>query len=234
MKLHRRIFGLAVLSATVGFFNIGGCSASNNSSSDNGPASTIVISPQPASLAVNSNTTFTATTTYATGVSWSLSGTNAGTLSSTTGYTVNYTAPSTPPVYAVGSTVPQGTVQLSGDTTAEYACGEAFQTISFVITAPSITAGIAPTSASITLGGTVDFTAYAVGSVSNGVTVQVNGVTGGSASVGTVGLYPQYNNDQQYQYTAPASMPMTGNKVTITVTSVADPTKSASAVITLQ
>ena len=37
-----------------------------------------------------------------------------------------------------------------------------------------------------------------------------------------------------YLYTAPATMPMSGNTVTITVISQADPSKTASSTITLQ
>jgi hypothetical protein len=36
-----------------------------------------------------------------------------------------------------------------------------------------------------------------------------------------------------YLYTAPAAMPMTGNTVTITVISQADPTKTQTAIVTL-
>ena len=75
---------------------------------------------------------------------------------------------------------------------------------------------------------TQQFIGYAVGNVNNTLIWQVNGVTGGS----TV-----HHRDHQLQpalYVAPATMPMSGNTVTITIISQADPTKTASVVITLQ
>jgi len=92
-------------------------------------------------------------------------------------------------------------------------------------TAPSVTAEISPTTASVPLNGTLQFSGYAVGSVDNAVVWQVNGVAGGSTTAGTItttGLY-----------IAPATLPMTGNSVTILLVSHADPTKSASAVVSL-
>ncbi|HXN21190.1 MAG TPA: hypothetical protein VOA41_00435 [Candidatus Dormibacteraeota bacterium] len=89
---------------------------------------------------------------------------------------------------------------------------------------PPTTVTIAPTSASVALGQSVQFTATVVGATSPAVTWQVNSVTGGNSSVGTTsgnGLY-----------TAPAQLP---NPATVTVTAVssADPTKRASASVTI-
>jgi hypothetical protein len=226
----RSIVGAGTLTLTVALFNLGGCSASNTSSTSNGPASTLNIQPTPLSVPVNGTVAFSSNATNATAVMWT---TNSGSLSASTGFSTTYTAPSAPPVYPVGSAYAQGQVFVSASTTATNACGDTDQAIYFTITAPSITAGISPTAASVALGTTLNMTAYAVGSVSNGVIVQVQGVTGGSAAYGTIALYPTYSTTQQYQYTAPAAMPMSGQTVTITVTSIADPTKSASAIITL-
>ena len=82
------------------------------------------------------------------------------------------------------------------------------------------------------LGKTLSVWAYAVGSTNNAIAMQVNGTTGGSAGYGTIapvtnGVYGEYT------YTAPATVPMTGNTVTVTVTSIADPTKSSSMTIAL-
>jgi hypothetical protein len=79
--------------------------------------------------------------------------------------------------------------------------------------------------ASVHVVGTQQFTGYAVGSVNNALTWQVNGASGGGTATGTIttaGLD-----------TAPAVLPMTGNTVTITAVSQADTTKSASSVVTL-
>jgi hypothetical protein len=104
----------------------------------------------------------------------------------------------------------------------------------FAITAPSVTTGFyTPSSTSVALGtGTLVVTAYAVGSINNALTLQVNGITGGSSSVGTIvavvgGFYGEYT------YTAPATMPMTGSTITLTAISQADPTKSSNLTLTL-
>jgi hypothetical protein len=89
----------------------------------------------------------------------------------------------------------------------------------------------------VPLGSTVQFYAYSVGDINKQVTFQVNGITGGTAQTGTITNFGHYLPDGSYQYwglyTAPASMPMSGNTVTITVVSQADPGKSSSAIVTL-
>jgi len=112
-------------------------------------------------------------------------------------------------------------------------------TVTFAITAPEVATGIAPATATIALGTTEEFYGYAVGNVNNGITWQVNGVAGGSAATGTIvntGYQPTGGGDFVWPgtYTAPATMPMSGNTVTVTAVSQADSTKFSSAVVTLQ
>src|ERR1700739_4985889 len=83
---------------------------------------------------------------------------------------------------------------------------------------------IAPLSATVAVGGTQQFTATVQNSSNTAVTWQVNGVTGGNATVGIIsgsGLY-----------TGPVAVP---NSATVTVPAVsqADSTKSASASVTI-
>ncbi len=80
---------------------------------------------------------------------------------------------------------------------------------------------ISPTSATVAAGGTQQFTATVQNTSNTAVTWQVNGVTGGNATVGTI--------SSSGLYTAPAS-PAT---VTVTAVSQADTTKSASAQVTI-
>src|SRR3989440_169308 len=80
---------------------------------------------------------------------------------------------------------------------------------------------IAPMSATVAARGTQQFTATVQNTSNTAVTWQVNGVTGGNATVGTI--------SSSGLYTAPAS-PAT---VTVTAVSQADTTKSASAQITI-
>ena len=92
------------------------------------------------------------------------------------------------------------------------------------VTAPPVTIKMDPTSASVGLGLTKQFTATVTGAVDTSVNWAVNGVAGGNTTVGTIstgGLY-----------TAPASMPSPAT-VTVKATSVASSTSSAQATVTL-
>jgi hypothetical protein len=159
--------------------------------------------------------------------------TDVGSLSATSGNTVTYTAPATAPVYvsAGNNSYEQGFVGITVSASAPVGNGVAGTLIQIpiAITAPSVTAGISPLTASVALNGTQQFNGYAVGNTNNGVTWQVNGVTGGSMATGTVTT----SSTAGGLYTAPAAMPMTGSTVTVTAISQADGTKSASAVVTL-
>ena len=199
----------------------------------------VTVTPQIASVPVNGTVTFTSSTSNAPNdPEWTLLGglgtASLGSLSGACGSTCVYTAPASPPIYpaSLSSSEASGTVTL-------WACSPggglfgvcAVQT--FTITAPTVTTGIIPLTAAVPLSGTAQFTAYAVGNINNAITVQVNGVTGGSTSTGTI-VPTAILGPGAYLYTAPATMPMSGNTVTVTVISQADPTKTASSVITLQ
>jgi hypothetical protein len=166
-------------------------------------------------------------------VSWVIVGTgdttaNLGSPIDAQGTTYTYTAPPTPPIYQTGTADP-GSVTLRAIAD--------FNTIvqfNVAITASSITTGFFTTaSTTVALSKTLGIWAYVVGSTNNASTMQVNGTTGGSATYGTITPLPQAVFNGEYIYTAPATMPMTGNTVSITVISQADPTKSSSITITL-
>jgi hypothetical protein len=84
----------------------------------------------------------------------------------------------------------------------------------------AITVMISPTSVTVAVGGTQQFTATLQNTSNTAVTWQVNGVTGGNATVGTV--------SSSGVYTAPGVAPSPAT-VTVTTISQADTTKSASA-----
>ena len=237
--LARVAFSLATFPFISSLFGCGGGPSLGNLFSL--PTYTVSVSPQPASIPVGNSVTFTATTNApSNNVSWVLVGTNgtstipptdAGSPTAQSGGTTfAYTAPATPPLYGPyggGPLLPAGTVDLrtiAGATSVE---------TRFTITAPSITTGFyTPSSTSVALGGTLNISAYAVGSANNAITLQVNGITGGGTSVGTIAA-PANSYYGSYLYTAPTAMPMTGNTITITVISQADPTKSSNLVLTL-
>jgi hypothetical protein len=206
-------------------------------STANVPSATLSVSPQTLSIPASSTQIFTATTTNSGSapVTWTLitpgAAGSTGSLSATTGNTITYTAPSVPPVYSGSpSNIIQGDVQI-GVGVAPSGVLPAFTTLQFVITAPTVSVGLAPATASVALAGTQQFYGYSTGSTTQGITWQVNGVTGGSTSSGTITQNPTYPYGGLY--TAPAIMPMTGPTVTITLISQADPTKTTNAVITL-
>src|SRR6202007_1461375 len=89
---------------------------------------------------------------------------------------------------------------------------------------PVVSVTISPTSATVATGGTQQFTATVQNASNAAVTWQVNGVAGGNATVGTI--------SSSGLYTAPAAVPSPA-AVTVKAVSQADPTKSASAQVTI-
>jgi hypothetical protein len=235
MKIRRIAIALLQLSSVFYLTNCMGHSSSASNGNDPALPATITISPQPVSIAAGATVTFTAYTTNASGYTpiWALNveDGSAGTLSTVGGTTVTYTAPPTPPIYT-SSFTPQGTVTLTVSVENVEGCDDAEAHASFVITSPTITVGVSPLTASVAVGQTPDamqlFTGYAVGNVNGALTWQVNGVTGGSTAYGTITA-----TGSNPVYTPPMALPMTGNTVTITAISQADPSKTASATVTL-
>jgi hypothetical protein len=191
------------------------------------PNYTLTVSPQPASVAAGGTVTFTATTNSPT-ITWGLVNiagtatippTNAGSpTSQSSGTTFVYTAPITPPIYGTN-------IQTAGTVDVRALAGLTDVDTTFTITAPTITTGFyPPVSTSVALGSTLIVNAYAVGAVNNAITLQANGTTGGSSSVGTI-LAPAGALYGEYIYTAPATMPVTGSAITLTAISQADPTQ---------
>jgi hypothetical protein len=195
------------------------------------PSYTITVSPQPASIPVNGQVTFTATTNPPGGQAFlgivdQGNGVNVGSFTSQTGGSFTYTAPPTPPA-SYGAGVNPGSVAVRAT------LGGSITEFNVVITAPSITTGFFPTSGTVALGKTLGISAYAIGSMNGAITMQVNGATGGSATYGTITPLPNVVYFGEYTYTAPSTMPMTSHTVTVTVISQADPTQSSSMTITL-
>ena len=93
------------------------------------------------------------------------------------------------------------------------------------ITAPSVVIGVCPASASVTTGGgSQTFTASLANTSNTGVTWEVNGMAGGSATAGTISISGVYS--------PPASVPSPAT-VTITAVSAVDSTVSADAQVTI-
>lgn len=219
--MNYRSYVLALISSST--LLLANCGSRPYTSAD----ATIAISPQISSLAINTSQTFTATVT---GASPSLVSWGGGVIA--LGPTVTYTAPATPPIYPDGpgtNDTPwsdQGTVTIVANLPAPN-WGEFISTLRFAIIGPT-SVGMTPATTSVQLGKLVYLYPYCVGWANNGINWTVNGVANGNATLGTMTVSPDFA-----YYTAPATMPMTSNTVTVTAACQADATKTASTIITL-
>jgi hypothetical protein len=241
MSLSSTFLRHAVLASSIGLLSCGG----------NGVFSSplylsVSITPRIVSIPVNQSITFTGAVSNNLSLpEWSLldatdTGSNAiaGTLTAVpgSGTTVLYTAPPTPPIYA-SAPITQGTVTIQATTVPPPGSSLIPQpdAVTFFITASTVSVSLAPAAITVPLGTSVQFNGYEVGSANNALTWQVDGLTGGLISAGNPGPYGIVTTGSTGgYYTAPTAMPMSGNKVTVSVTSQADNTKSQTATVTLQ
>jgi parallel beta-helix repeat protein len=179
----------------------------------------VTLSPSSATLVPGGTTALTATVTGSsnTAVAWTVDGAAGGSAAvgtvSGSGDNVTYTAPSAGGTHVVKAT------------SAADATKSASTTITVQAPAPvSVSVSLAPGSASLNPGASANFTATVSGSSNTGVAWTVDGVAGGSASVGTVS-----GSGDSVTYTAPAA----AGSHTLKATSAADGTKSASASISV-
>src|SRR5208337_4303623 len=136
------------------------------------------------------------------------SGSTCGTLTNVGTFSVTYVAPSTVPSPA--------TVTL---TAYSKASNTSSSSVNIVVTSGSLNVWISPTGATVSTNQGQQFDAIVSGNSNTAVTWEVNGVTGGNSTVGTIltsGLY-----------TAPATVPSSG-VVTVTAVSQANSAVSAS------
>jgi hypothetical protein len=182
---------------------------------------TVSVSPSSASVAVGASRTFTASVANSsnTSVTWRVNGVTGGN-SSVGSITAGgvYTAPSVVPSPA--------TVTVSAVSVADTSkSGSATVTITGGTSPPPpASVSITPSSASVNLRATRQFSATVNNSTNQSVTWQVNGVTGGNTTVGQI--------SSSGLYTAPSSPP-SPLTVTVRAVSVADSTKSATSTVTI-
>lgn len=179
---------------------------------------TVSLSPKTVSLAGEAAQIFTATILNPNnrGVTWTLSGSGCtgsacGTIgnqggNSNQGWTVTYTAPLAVPNPA--------TVTLKATSNDDATKSDA---ATITITAPVVSVSVTPTSPTVLVGATQQFTATVLGSANKDVTWTISG----PGTISAAGLY-----------TAPATLHPPAS-VTVTATSQADNTKSGSATITI-
>jgi len=168
----------------------------------------VTVSCSPTQIQVSQasqcSATVQGTSNFSSAVTWSIQG--AGTINSSGLYTAPASAPS-PPQIVVRATSAQDPSKS----------GTASVTITQL--PPPITVSVSPTTATVPVNSTQQFIATVQNSSDTSVAWQVNGVTGGDSTHGTISTTGLY--------TAPSSVP-SPSTVTVTAVSQADPTKSAS------
>jgi hypothetical protein len=183
---------------------------------------TISVAPTAASVAVGNTQQFAATVTGTSNaaVTWSVTGgASNGTISSTGLYTAPATTPNPPQATVTATSQADSTKSASATVT---------------VTGPPTSVSVSPSAASVANFGTQQFTASVNGAPSTAVTWEVNGIPGGSQTIGfvsTSGLY-----------VAPSGVPTKsdgkGNSITTTVTvsavSQANSSASGTATVTIQ
>jgi len=197
------------VTATCTYYHSASASATVSISSSASPVS-VSVTPTSTSLQLGNAQQFSATVSGASNssVNWLVNGTLGGASSvGTISAGGLYTAPSTMPTMAVVVTA-QSAVQPSSSANA-----------TIQLTTPPVSISIAPSSTSVQLGGTQQFSAAVSGTSYTSVTWLVNGTAGGSSAIGTI--------SSSGFYTAPMSMPSTS--ITVTAQSTAQPSASASA-----
>ncbi len=178
---------------------------------------TVTVSPSMATVTTNGQQQFTATVSGTSNqiVTWSLSGSGCiglgcGYISSTGLYTAPSLIPSPPTVTVIATSIVDGTE------------GTATVTIQ---AASQITVTISPTYVVLPVNGQQQFTATVTGTNNQVVTWSISGTGCYGSSCGTI--------TSNGLYTAPPTVP-NPSIATITATSVADPSKSASATVIIQ
>ena len=226
MSRHASLAPHVVISACLLLSMVACGGGSNGSSNDNGnnqggasdpaPTVAITISPTSATVAAAGTQQFQATVTGTTNtaVQWevnNVAGGNSqyGTISSAG----LYTAPS--PTVPLQVTV---TAVSNADSTKT---ANAAVTVNSISTPPAITVAISPTTVTMAVSATQQFTATVTGTNNPAVTWSVDGVSGGNTTVGTISTSGLYTS------------PSTVGSHTVTATSVADTTKNASSAVTV-
>lgn len=227
MTCRKAIFFLALISAVCG---LAGCGLPNlpTITQPTQPISVLFIEAPPASMAVNASATVYAAVENSPSnsqVNYSIScaGANAcGAFSASDELgAVVYTAPSTIPSSA--------TVTITAT-----AAADATKSVSAIVKiTPPLAISVSfqsPIPASLQVNSVVSFAAVIQNDTSANPQVEWT-VTCGGASCGSFNP-TETSNEAATGYTAPSAIP-TGNTVTVTATSVTDPTKSVSATITI-
>jgi len=219
----RRIVGLLIVLSIVGLSGCGSKSALT------APASVSI------NLSLPSNTTllpgqtaqFSASVSNATNTSviWEVNNVVGG--NSQVGTITNsglYTAPSTFPATAIRNRANATASSTTVTITAAAAANTSESANATVTLLPAPTVSLSPSNPSVFISATQQFTATVTNSSNTAVIWQVNGVTGGSSTTGTISVSGLYS--------APGVVP-SPSTVTVTAVSAADSAATASTTVTI-
>jgi len=181
------------------------------------PTVSVAVSPGTASVQLGAALSLQATVTGSanTAVTWSVNGVVGG--SATVG-TVSVSG-----VYTAPAVMPASASVTVRATSVAAPTSYGIVTVTLLVP-PPVSVVVTPSTASVQLGAALSLQATVTGSANTAVTWSVNGVVGGSATVGTVAV--------SGVYTAPAVMPASAS-VTVRATSVAAPSSYGIATMTL-
>lgn len=179
------------------------------------PQASITISPSAVTVQTGNGVQFTAVVTGHTNTSvvYLVNGIPGGNSSVGTITTAG--------LYVAPSTVPSPNPVV---VTARSVADPGLTADALVTVVVPVAVSVAPSTATIGLGATQQYTATVTGTTNTAVTWRVNGVVGGNATVGTI--------NAAGLYTAPTNL-ILSQSFTITATSVADPTASGNATVTV-
>jgi hypothetical protein len=182
----------------------------------------VAITPSSTSVLLGDSVSFSATVSGSsdTAVNWSVNGIAGGNAQiGSISASGEYTAPQVLPSPA---SVTISAIAQAGSGAAASAA---------VAITSDVTINIAPTSATVPTGGNQSFSATisSAGKPAPGVTWSANGISGGNASTGTINS----TGSETATYLAPALVPAPPS-ISVTATSIADVTKSASASVTIE
>ena len=200
------------------------------------PVISISVSPTSVNVALNRSQPFTATVTGAqdASVTWDVNGVVGG--NQTVGTVTNSTSDPGHTTYTAPASLPtpsQVTVRARSNANPNVLATAAVSLFS------NIAVQLSPSSSMRAINHRQTFTAQVANTANQNVQWQVNGILGGNATLGqicAIGIGPcqpvSTTNGGSVDYLAPASVPAS-NPVTVSATSQADSTKSASAQVTI-
>jgi len=182
----------------------------------------VSVAPANVGLQVSTAQQFTATVSGSAnqGVTWSVNGVAGG--NATVGTIIN--GGPTAGLYTAPAVVPAGGAVLISAASVVNPTSTGSASVTIQPAPPTITVAVAPANAVLQVNNTQLFAATVTGTANQSVTWNVNGITGGNATVGTISAAGLY--------TAPATVPA-GGSVLISAVSVASPASVGSASVTV-